>query len=83
MFDCGDKKSGGAAGGIKDSIVFAGVHHLDDEIDDVSRRSELACLALGAGFAQQVLIGVAQVFGILIAESVYLLQEKVQGAGSL
>ena len=41
-----DQEAGGSTGGVKDGFIELGVNDFDDEVDYVSRGSELTCLAL-------------------------------------
>ena len=43
-----DEEAGGAASGVEDGFVFLRVEEVDDEVDDVAGRAELAGVALGA-----------------------------------
>ncbi len=74
-----DQKAGGAAGGVEHGVGLLRVHDLDDEIDDVARRAELAGVALAAQHREQVFEGVAQALGVVVLELVDDLQERAQG----
>ncbi len=57
----------------------AGVYTVNDEVDDVARRAKLPGFALGGEDGKQVLVGVAQIFAVVVGEAVHLLQKQVQG----
>ena len=80
VFVSGDKKSAGAAGGIEDAIVRLRVETRHHEINDVSRRPELAVLGLDAHRLEQILKRVAEFLAVRVNESVHLIEEKREDA---
>jgi hypothetical protein len=72
-----DQKTGRAAGRVQHDLALFRVQHLDHEVDDVARRAELPGVALAAQHRQQVLEGVAQALGVVVAEFVDDFQEAL------
>ncbi|HUY33545.1 MAG TPA: hypothetical protein VMV69_12420 [Pirellulales bacterium] len=58
--------------------MFPRINDGHDEVDDVARRAELARVALRAEHAQQVLVGVAKPFAVVVSEAVDLLEEQIE-----
>ena len=73
-----DQEAGGAAGRVEHGLGLLRVDDLDDEIDDVARGAELPGVALGAEHGEQILEGVAQALGVVVAELVDDLEEGAQ-----
>ena len=55
----GDEEAGGAAGGVADGVVGAGLRQGDHHADDVARSAELAVDAGGGDFGEEVFVDVA------------------------
>ena len=75
----GNQEPSSAAGGVEHDVILFGVHDSDDEIDDVTRRAELARIALGAENGEEVLKRVAQPLRVVVRELVDNFEEGAQG----
>ena len=73
-----DQEAGGAAGGVEHGLVLLRVDDLDDEVDDVARRAELAGVALRAEDGEQILEGVAEPLAVVVGELVDDLEEGLE-----
>ena len=78
---CCDQKSGGTNSRVEHFVVFGGVNGFDDELDDVTRRAELANITLGASYRQQVFIGVADIVGFAVAKLIGFFEKEAQDIG--
>lgn len=75
----GDQEPGSTAGRVEHGLGLLGVHHRDDEVDDVARGAELPGVALGTEYREQVFEGVTQALGVVVFELVDDLEESAQG----
>ena len=79
MFVGRNQEPGGTAGRIEDAFVFLRIDDVDDEVDDMTRSSELPSVALGAEDREQVFEGIAEPLTVIIGELVDDLEECAQG----
>ena len=64
-----DQEPGGAAGRVEHGLGLLRVDDRDDEVDDVARGAELPGVALRAEHGEQILEGVAQALGVVVART--------------
>ena len=76
----GDEKSAGAARRDQDAVVRLRIETRDHEIDDVTRRAELAVLALDAHALEQILKRVAELLAVRVNEAVHLVEKQREDA---
>ena len=74
-----DEEARCAARGVEDGFVFLRVNNGGDEVNDVARGAELAGVTLRAKNVEQVFVGIAEPFAVVIGETRNFFQEEVEG----
>lgn len=66
-----NKEAGGSTSGVENALVFIRIHNLDNKIDNMARGTELTSIALATKNRKQILVGIAQIFAVVVGKFIY------------
>ena len=75
MSECFDEESCGSTGRIEDRLMFLRIHNIHEELDNMSRRTELARISLTSHDREEVFEGIPELLRVVIVEPVDLSEE--------
>ncbi len=75
MCECLDEESCSSTGWIEDRLMFLRIHNIHEELDDMSRCTELTCISLTSHDREEVFERISELLRVVIVEPIDLREE--------